>query len=134
VGGHEGREGLGSKVAEAPIDRVQVTERRIGQGRIVQGRTPLEALGGLPPDFAWDGGDRRTRLSYVHRTAGDVEIYFVVNDRERWEEVDALFRVRGVRPELWDPSSGEIVRPLGFRADGARTRCTVSTSATMVRI
>jgi hypothetical protein len=83
-------------------------------------------LGDLPPDFTWEGGDRRTRLSYVHRTVGDAEIYFVINDRERWEEVEGRFRVQGKRPELWDPSSGEIVRPLEFRADGARTRVRLS--------
>jgi len=104
------------------IDGVQVTEHRFGKGRVVQGRTALEVLDGLPPDFNWDGGDGRTRLSYVHRTAGDVEVYFIINDNERWEELDGLFRVSGKQPELWDPSSGEIVRPRAFRANGARTR------------
>ncbi|MFG0306252.1 MAG: glycosyl hydrolase, partial [Phycisphaerales bacterium JB040] len=104
------------------IEGRQVTEHQFGKGRIVQGRTVLEVLDELLPDFAWEGGDRRTRLSYVHRTADDVEIYFVVNNHERWEDVDGLFRVSGKRPELWDPSSGEIVRLREFRADGARTR------------
>ena len=104
------------------VDGERVLEHRFGLGRVVQGRTVLEALGDLPPDFAWDGGDRRTRLSHVHRTAGDVEIYYVVNDRERWEELDGVFRVSGKRPEVWDPSSGEITRPRGYRAIGPQTR------------
>ena len=108
------------------IDGMEVIEHRFGRGRVIQGRTALEVLGDLPPDFAWEGGDRRTRLSYVHRTAGDIEIYFVVNDHERWEEVEALFRVSGKRPELWDPSSGEVVRLRSFHADGARTRVPLS--------
>jgi hypothetical protein len=113
------------------IDGVRVTENQFGRGRVVQGRTVLEVLevlDELPPDFSWEGGDRRTRLSYVHRTAGDVEIYFVVNDHERWEEVDALFRVSGKRPEVWDPASGELVRPRAFRAEGTRTRVRLSLS------
>ncbi len=104
------------------IDGVRATEHRHGKGRVVQGRTVLEVLDGLPPDFSWDGGDPRTRLSYVHRTAGDVDIYFVVNDHERWEEVEAVFRVRGKRPEIWEPSSGKTVRPCAFREEGTRTR------------
>ena len=104
------------------IDGVHVTEHRFGKGRIVQGLTPLELLDALPPDFAWESGDARTRLSYVHRSAGDVEIYFVVNDCERQEELDGLFRVAGRQPELWDPASGEIVGPAAFAAEGARTR------------
>ena len=104
------------------IDGMEVIEHRFGRGRVIQGRTALEVLGDLPPDFAWEGGDRRTRLSYVHRTAGDIEIYFVVNDHERWEEVEALFRISGKQPELWDPSSGEIVRPCAYSTEGMRTR------------
>ena len=104
------------------IDGARVTEHRLGRGRVIQGRTVLEVLGELPPDFSWDGGDPRTSLSYVHRSAGDVEIYFIVNDHERWEEVDGIFRVRGKRPELWDPSSGAVAQAPGFRVDGSRTR------------
>lgn len=104
------------------IDGGQVTEHRFGAGRVVSGRTALDLLGDLPPDFAWEGGDARTRLSYAHRTAGDVEIYLVVNDNERWEDVDGQFRVRAKQPELWDPSTGEVIRTRQFRADGPRTR------------
>jgi hypothetical protein len=104
------------------IDGLRVTEHRYGKGRVIHGRSVLEVLGELSPDFSWEGGDARTRLSFVHRTAGDDEIYFVVNDNERWEEVEALFRVTGRRPELWDPATGQIVRPRAFRRDGSRTR------------
>lgn len=104
------------------IDGVRVTEQRFGKGRVIHGRSVLEALDGLPPDFAWEGGDARTRLSFVHRTAADLELYLVVNDNERWEQVDGVFRVTGKRPELWDPASGEVVRPRAFRDDGSRTR------------
>ena len=104
------------------IDGVRVTEHRFGAGRVVHGRTLLEVVGDLPPDFAWEGGDPRTLLSSVHRTTEDAEIYFVVNDHERFEDVDGLFRVSGKRPELWDPASGEIARTREFRDDGTRTR------------
>ena len=57
-------------------------------------------------EAGWEGGDPRTRLSYVHRTTDDADIYFVVNDHERWEHVEGIFRVRGRAPEVWDPSAG----------------------------
>jgi hypothetical protein len=104
------------------IDGVQTTEHRFGAGRVVQGRPVLEVLGELPPDFTWEGGDPRTRLSYVHRATDDADIYFVVNNHERWEDVDGLFRVSGKQPEFWDSSSGEITRTREFRDDGAHTR------------
>lgn len=104
------------------IDGVQTTEHRFGAGRVVQGRPVLEVLGELPPDFTWESGDPRTRLSYVHRATDNAEIYFVVNNHERWEDLDGLFRVSGKQPELWDPSTGEITRTREFLDDGARTR------------
>ncbi|MBM4063153.1 MAG: hypothetical protein FJ265_18960, partial [Planctomycetes bacterium] len=104
------------------LDGVRITERRFGKGRVVQGRTAREALGALPPDFAWRGSDARTRLSYVHRTTGAAEIYFVVNDCERDEVVDGLFRVTGRQPELWDPATGAIDSSPAFGAEGPQTR------------
>ncbi len=104
------------------IDGEEIVENRFGRGRVLQGPSALEALGELPADFSWEGGDARTRLSFAHRRAGGLEIYFVVNDRERWEELDGLFRVSGKQPELWDPGSGRITRPRGYRANGSRTR------------
>ncbi|MCG3121800.1 MAG: hypothetical protein GIKADHBN_00171 [Phycisphaerales bacterium] len=104
------------------IDGVQTTEHRFGAGRVVQGRPVLEVLGELPPDFTWESGDPRTRLSYVHRATDNAEIYFVVNNHERWEDLDGLFRVSGKQPELWDSSTGEITRTREFLDDGARTR------------
>lgn len=103
------------------IEASPPAEHRFGAGRVLVDSKPLEALGELLPDFFWTGGDARTRLSWVHRSAGDVELYFVVNDNERFEEVDALFRVKDEQPELWDPSTGEIVRPTAFRPGGERT-------------
>jgi hypothetical protein len=105
-----------------PIDGLQVTEHRYGAGRVVDGRTVLELLAELPPDFAWEGGDARTRLRSVHRRGDDVDVYFVVNDHERDEQVEALFRVEGRRPEFWDPATGAIERPAAFRWEGPRTR------------
>lgn len=104
------------------IDGIEIVEHRFGAGRVVQGRSVLEMLGDLPPDFTWEGGDPRTRLSYVHRTADDAEIYFVVNDHERWEDLEGVFRVSGKQPELWDPSSGDVTPTREFRDDGTRTR------------
>ena len=67
-----------------------------------------EVLAEQAPDFSWEGGDTRTRLGFAHRGNETVQIYYVVNHNERWESVAAAFRVSGLQPELWDPSSGAI--------------------------
>jgi hypothetical protein len=104
------------------IDEKVSTEHRFGSGRVIQGRPVRDVLVDLSPDFTWEGGDPRTRLSYVHRAGDDADIYFIVNNNERWEDVDGLFRVSGKQPELWDPSNGEITQTREFRHDGSRTR------------
>ncbi len=45
-------------------------------------------------------------LDYIHRTAGEAEIYFVANQSNGWAEAECTFRVAGKAPELWDPVSG----------------------------
>lgn len=56
----------------------------------------------VPVDFESDGPIR-----YIHRRAGDEEIYFVANREEKPTTANCTFRVAGKRPELWDPVTGE---------------------------
>jgi len=106
------------------VDGELSTEHRFGAGRVISGRTVPQVLADteVPPDCVWEGGDARTRLSFVHRTTENAEIYFVVNDNERWEEVEGLFRVRDWVPELWDPAAGTALPARTYRAEGDRTR------------
>jgi len=106
------------------VDGELGTEHRFGAGRVISGRAAPQVLSEaeIPPDFAWEGGDARTRLSFVHRTTEDAEIYFVVNDNERWEEIEGLFRVSGWAPEIWDPAAGTALTARAYRAERDRTR------------
>jgi hypothetical protein len=45
---------------------------------------------------------------WIHRAAGDMDIYFVLNQSFLSESRECTFRVRGKRPELWRPDSGLI--------------------------
>jgi len=58
----------------------------------------------VPPDFASD-----VPLRYIHRRDGEAEIYFVANPENRALEANAVFRVRGKQPEVWDAVTGEIL-------------------------
>ncbi|HMA53841.1 MAG TPA: glycosyl hydrolase, partial [Acidobacteriota bacterium] len=55
----------------------------------------------VPPDFSSD-----LPLRWTHRRDGATEIYFVANPEPRALEANAIFRVSGLRPELWDPLDG----------------------------
>ncbi len=94
-----------------PCDGKIITEHRCGKGRIVWGEKPRNILKsmGVRPDFVYRSALEDTRLDYIHRSCGDVEIYFVANRRDRWEETDCTFRVAGKAPEVWLPDSGRRV-------------------------
>ena len=79
-------------------------------------RTAREALAGLnvPPDFEGD-------LDWIHRRAGDAEIFFLSNRQARPASVTATFRVSGKLPELWDAVTGSKREAAEFTEHDGRT-------------
>jgi hypothetical protein len=86
-------------------DGKNVTEHRVGLGRMICGRTPQQVLADakIKADFA-----SQPPLRYIHRNDGDREIYFIANSTP--QEIDAVctFRVKGETPQFWWPESGRI--------------------------
>ena len=98
-------------------------ERRLAAGRVIWGRTPTEIMAAdrlaadvefrdllpatVPPRF--DGVT--VPLEWIHRQAGDTDIYFVANLSTNDVSVRAAFRAKSRMPELWDAVTGRI-RPL----------------------
>jgi neutral trehalase len=70
---------------------------------------------GLTADFEYRPAEKDAEVLYVHRRVGASEVYFLSNQRNRFEEIEATFRVGTKAPELWDPSTGKIVRPGVYR-------------------
>jgi hypothetical protein len=95
-----------------------------GRGRVIADRTARQVLqaDGVLPDFEFSGTDSITALDYIHRRAGDTDIYFVANRSNRWESAQVTFRVAGRAPELWDPVSGERRFAAAYAEAGGRTR------------
>jgi hypothetical protein len=89
-------------------------------GRVHAGRTAKEALAalGVPPDFE---SPAEAGLDYIHRRAGESDLYFVSNPRPQPVAADCTFRVAGRRPELWDPVTGATGPAAAFRQAGGRT-------------
>jgi hypothetical protein len=95
-----------------------------GRGRVIRGGGLQEVLSemGLKPDFEYASPARDARLAYIHRAAGDTDIYFVSNQHYRSEDVDCTFRVSGKAPELWSPDTGAMeVAPVYREKDGRVT-------------
>ncbi len=86
-------------------DGQSVTEASLGKGRVVWGQSLEKVLADLnaTADFVSDIG-----LNWIHRRAEGAELYFVANPAGTAVESRCTFRVKGLRPELWNPETGEI--------------------------
>lgn len=72
---------------------------------------------GVMPDFASD-----RHLRYIHRHAGDTDIYFLANGTNEQLSANGTFRVLGKTPEIWDPVTGEQRTAAAYQqADGRTT-------------
>jgi len=97
---------LAEKLWGAEID----TEKQIkkyGEGYVVDKldlKTTLEALE-LYKDVDTDAG---LPVLWTHRRIAGMEIYFLTNQSEDEINFEPSFRVKGMRPQLWDAVTGEI--------------------------
>ena len=109
------------------IDQHTIFSNDYGKGKVISGKTIAEVLKmeKITPDFSYSGKPG-VGMEYLHRSAGDIEIYFVTNKwarkgindyqyrylpalPDRYIQALCSFRVDGEREiERWDPLSGEI--------------------------
>ncbi len=119
------------------LDALRAVKRLVIDGATVVGPKPLRAtgLGGSDSDVRaiahelWDSGKiaagqtARAALEaahvapdfygpadfdYVHRRAGQTDIYFVRNTRPEERAGEVILRAGGKAPELWHPDTGRI--------------------------
>jgi hypothetical protein len=104
------------------MDGTNVTSKKLGAGRLVWGQTARQVLesADAPPDFEAKGVSNDGTIDWIHRQAGDAEIYYVASRWEHPEKVDCTFRVTGKQPELWNPVTGEIRDAMAFRQEAGR--------------
>jgi len=106
------------------LDGKTRTERRLGKGRVIWGKTPREVLleDGLAPDFSFTGqAEQPDRFDYIHRTDNGTEIYFVINRTNRRQVSDFTFRVAGKQPGIWNAVTGKLQMANAYRQANACT-------------
>ena len=127
----------------ADCDGIKVKERNFGKGRVFSGETARQVLqaDGVSPDCQ---AERRTParldgerlhaeavlgapldLDYIHRAAGNTDIYFVANRSTNAVSANCEFRVLGRVPELWNPVTGERKLATAYDNDGKTGRTIV---------
>jgi hypothetical protein len=95
------------------VDGAKIKSRKVGKGLIMSGMTMEEALAlinckpdcNLPEDKS---------VHYGHRKIGNGEIYFITNQTAELKIVTPGFRVKGLMPELWEATTGNIRNLNGF--------------------
>ena len=98
--------------------------KKYGKGMVTWGITAREYLlsKDVPADFGIRENDSKTDFDYIHYKNGKSDIYFVTNQTTKRQKVNAVFRVSGLQPELWDALTGEIREANAFtQHDGLTT-------------
>ncbi|MCX6261342.1 MAG: glycosyl hydrolase [Bacteroidia bacterium] len=112
----ESEESFKALVSElwADLDGISRTMRIYGKGKILWGtpvKTVLDKLG-IIPDVEYSK-PLDSRIDWIHRRAGDTDIYFLVNSTDNPLDTEVRFRVTGKEAETWDPATGQI-EPAGY--------------------
>jgi len=100
----------------------------IGKGKLYWGTRQKDIMteNGIFPDFNFKGPDDSVSLNFIHRRAGNTDIYFVRNRQNREVAAECIFRVAGKKPEIWLPETGEIVQELIYKREGDSIRLALS--------
>lgn len=107
----------GAKPKESPsLADDQAEFRRLADALWSTGRIAAIADPGVPADFEFPGAD----VMFLHRRSPDADIYFMSNRTPQTVSGDAVFRVEGKQPELWDAESARV-EDLSYRVVDGRT-------------
>lgn len=99
-------------------------DRRVGKGRVFWGQ-PIDAVLqtlGVRPDVDISARSGDAPITWIHRSLGKTEIYFLANQRRTTEELVCTFRVNGLQPERWDPNTGQTTPLAVYEATPGQVR------------
>jgi len=98
----------------------------VGKGKVFNTGETSSALKeiGLEPDFTYTSPSENSNVMFLHRKLDDGGIYFLANQTDREEKIEASFRISGYKPELWDAATGSMT-PVSYEFDGVRTKITI---------
>lgn len=97
----------------------RTVERVWTGGNVMSGKTILSLL--KAANVLKDEKTRTDGLVFSHRHLPDAEIYSISNPTDRSGRIRVKFRVRGRRPMLWNPDTGDIT-PVSYNIKKKGTR------------
>jgi hypothetical protein len=73
------------------------------------------------PVYRWESQYFSPPLAWNHRKTADADLYFISNQENQTKDVEAIFRIAGKVPELWDAATGELRDAGVWRQENGRT-------------
>jgi hypothetical protein len=110
------------------LDGISRTQRTFGKGRVIWGM-PLSKIlssSGIPKDVEYSI-PVNYKLSWIHRTTDEGDIYYIVNGSDTLINSEISFRVAGLEPEIWDPSDSSMIQA-GYTLEKNKTRVSLHLS------
>ncbi|CAN7489044.1 glycosyl hydrolase [Phenylobacterium sp. LjRoot225] len=107
--------GLGLNDPDAEIRRIadelwgdgQTEGQTVGKGRVYASLPAALAGERIAADVAFEGSTPGAEILTSHRRTDDADIYFVSNQSDQPQSLQARFRVRGKAPEVWRAETGQ---------------------------
>jgi hypothetical protein len=100
---------------------------RYGKGVVVWGEPIANLLSQLKmiPDFTTNLPDS-LNLMYIHKITSHSDVFFVVNQQDSLLSRECRFRVTGKIPEIWNPLTGEIKKPVVYSTENGQVHIPVT--------
>ena len=113
---------VGGLAAEKEREEIASKLWEEGKNRI----RPLSAkealrIKGIKPDCEFINKPEGKTFDYIHRTAENIDYYFISNQNKTPVQLTAAFRITGKQPELWDAVTGEIRPANSYYQENGRT-------------
>jgi hypothetical protein len=98
-----------------PKEQVNTEGHKCGRGKVYNQFCIAQILreNAIKPEFSTNSSDSMN-LIYIHKKAGDTDIYFVSNQTDRELSQECCFAAGMRAPELWDPMDGTVRHPAVF--------------------
>ena len=115
-----------NKLADALWGKTPSEEVSYGKGKVLTGVPIAKILENmaLVPDFS--GNADNFDLQYIHKKTGDADVYFVFNQQNKPTSRELFFRVKDVIPEIWNPESGQVTKPVIYSQEANQIRIPVT--------
>ena len=97
-------------------------ETRFGNGKVIASKNVEDALAraGIRPQFHYTGASSESVIPFVQRKLAEGDSFFLVNQKDQAETIEARFRVTGKAPEIWRAETGKS-EAVSYRIENGET-------------